>query len=131
MVLSPVTDLTLRGASWGTRAATDPFFVRDQAQSLVDAYLHGHDPADPLASPLYDTPQNLPPMRAHVGNEEVLLDDSLRYIEHALGAGVDAQGHVWEGMAHGFLSGVGRMDAPTEALRAIGAFLEQQLSAAR
>ena len=47
VVLSPVTDLTLGGASWRTRAATDPFFVRKQAQGLVDAYLKGQDPAYP------------------------------------------------------------------------------------
>ncbi len=131
VALSPVTDLTLQGASWKTRAAADPFFVQDQAQELVAAYLNGHNPADALASPLFGELNGLPPMRVHVGNDEVLLDDSLRYVEHALKAGVDAQVHVWEGMAHGFLSGVGRMNASTQALQLIGAFLTQHLTVAR
>ena len=52
-MLSPVTDLALTGASWETRAAADPYFLRSQAAELVRSYLGGHDPADPLASPLY------------------------------------------------------------------------------
>lgn len=35
---------------------------------------------------------------------------------------------VWEGMPHGFVAGVGRMHAATQALDAIGAFLAHQLS---
>jgi acetyl esterase/lipase len=31
VVLSPVTDLTLTGTSWETRAAADPYFIRSQA----------------------------------------------------------------------------------------------------
>jgi len=41
-------------------------------------------------------------------------------------AGVD----VWEGMPHGFLSGIGRWDAAGRALDAIGAFLTERLTAA-
>lgn len=130
VVLSPVTDLTLQAASWETRSVADPFFVRDQAKSLVDAYLKGQSAADAVVSPLFSSLNGLPPLRVHVGNDEVLLDDSLRYVERAIKAGVDAQVHVWEGMAHGFLSGAGRMDAATQALEAIGTFLTQHLTLA-
>jgi acetyl esterase/lipase len=34
----------------------------------------------------------------------VLLDDSRRYVERAVAAGVDATLDVWMGMAHGFVS---------------------------
>ena len=49
-------------------------------------------------------------------------------IERAVAAGVDAHVDVWEGMAHGFLSGIGTMDAPTQALDAIGEFLTGRLT---
>lgn len=52
VALSPVTDLALGGASWQAKAAADPYFTREQVQSLVDGYLAGHDPKDPAASPL-------------------------------------------------------------------------------
>ena len=109
--LSPITDLALAGASWETRAAADPYFLRAQAAELVGSYLAGHDPNDPLASPLYGDLTGLPPIRIHVGDDEVLLDDSLRYVERAVAAGVDARVDVWEGMAHGFLSGIGTLAA--------------------
>ena len=33
--------------------------------------------------------------RIHIGDDEVLLDDSLQYVERAVAAGVDAQADVW------------------------------------
>jgi acetyl esterase/lipase len=108
---------------------TDPYFIRSQAAELVHSYLAGHDPMDPLASPLYGELIGLPPIRVLVGDDEVLLDDSLGYVERAVAAGVDARVDVWEGMAHGFLSGIGKLAASTEALDVIGAFLADRLTA--
>jgi epsilon-lactone hydrolase len=127
VVLSPVTDLTLSGKSWETRAAADPYFTLPQARQLVRSYLGSHDAADPLISPLFGTLTGLPPIRVHVGDAEVLLDDSLRYVGRAIEAGVDATADVWSGMPHGFLAGVGRMTAADQALEAIGAFLSARL----
>ena len=131
VVLSPVTDLALTGTTWDTRAEADPFFIKSQVTELVRAYLGGHDPTDPMASPLYGELIHLAPIRVHVGDDEVLLDDSLRFVEKAVAAGVDAKVDVWEGMAHGFLSGVGNMNASNATLNAIGEFLEQRLNAVR
>jgi len=131
VVLSPVTDLALTGPSWETRAAADPYFTKPQVGALVAAYLNDHDPTDPSASPLYGDLHGLPPIRVHVGEDEVLLDDARRYGERAVAAGVDARVDVWQCMAHGFLSGIGRMAAATQALDAIGVFLEDRLTAAQ
>ena len=127
VVLSPVTDLTLSRRSWETRAAADPYFTKPQVTELVTAYLNGHDPFDPAASPLYGKLEGLPPIRIHVGEDEVLLDDALGFAERAVDAEVDAAVHVWECMAHGFLSGIGKLSASTEALAAIGTFLKERL----
>lgn len=128
-VLSPVTDLALTGSSWQSRAEADPYFVREQAEGLIQAYLNGHDPRDPMASPLYGSLVGSPPIRVHVGNDEVLLADSERLVERAVGAGVDARLDVWEGMPHGFLGGIGQMEAAAGALTAIGEFLSSRLAA--
>ena len=127
-VLSPITDLTLSGASWQTRMDADPYFTEQQAAGLVNAYLGDADPGDPMASPLFADLAHLPPIRVHVGDDEVLLDDSCRYVERAVAAGVDARIDVWKGMPHGFATGVGRLHAATQALDAIGTFLAKQLS---
>ena len=129
VVFSPVTDLTLSGESWTSRAEADPFFVRDQAEELIKAYLGRHDPADPHASPLFGSFAGLPPVRIHVGNDEMLRDDSLRYVERAVAAGVDAAVDVWEGMVHGFMGNAGHLEAADAALRNAGSFLADRLAA--
>jgi epsilon-lactone hydrolase len=130
VTLSPVTDLALSGASYETRAQADPYFLKPQAAALVRSYLGDADPKNPLASPLYGDLAALPPIRVHVGDDEVLLDDSRRYVERAVAAGVDATLDVWMGMAHGFTNGVGRVQAANQALDAIGSFLKERLTGA-
>jgi epsilon-lactone hydrolase len=129
VALSPVTDLTLSGQTWKTRAVADPYFIESQARELVRSYLNGADPTDPQASPLFGDLIGLPPIRMHVGDDEVLLDDTLRYVARAVDAGVDAKVDVWQGMPHGFVSGVGKLAAANQALAAIGAFLARRLDA--
>jgi acetyl esterase/lipase len=130
VALSPVTDLTLSGESWSTRAIADPYFTQPQAAELVRSYLDGDDPADPKASPLYADLKNIVPIRVHVGNDEVLLDDSIRFVERAVAAGVDARLDVWEGMVHGYLGSLGRLAASTETLQLISEFLNDRFARA-
>jgi acetyl esterase/lipase len=125
-VLSPVTDLTLSGATYQTRADADPLFTRPQVAELVHSYLGSADAKQPLASPLFGRLAGMPPTRIHVGDDEVLLDDSLRFVERAVAAGVDARVDVWMGMPHGFPA-IGRLKAAAESLDAIGAFLTERL----
>jgi epsilon-lactone hydrolase len=127
--LSPVTDLTLSGATYETRADADPLFTRPQVAELVRSYLGSADANDPLASPLQGCFSGLPPIRIHAGDDEVLLDDSRRYVERAVAAGVDARLDVWMGMPHGFVSSIGTVKASEQALDAIGMFLTERLQA--
>jgi acetyl esterase/lipase len=127
VALSPVTDLALTGESFDTRADADPYFTRSQAAGLVGSYLRESDPRNPLASPLYGDLSGLPPIRVHVGDNELLLDDSRRYVERAVIAGVDARLDLWMGMPHGFVTDVGRFAAARQVLSAIGVFLAERL----
>jgi acetyl esterase/lipase len=68
----------------------------------VQSYLRGADARHPLASPLLSQFSGMPATRIHVGDDEVLLDDSLRYVERAAAAGVDVRADVWMGMSHRF-----------------------------
>jgi monoterpene epsilon-lactone hydrolase len=128
VVVSPVTDLALTGETYQTRAEADPYFTKPQVAGLVAAYLGAIDPKNPLASPLYGDLRGLPPIRIHVGDDELLLDDSRRYVERAVAAGVDAEVDVWMGMPHGFVSGVREFEAARLALKQIGTFLTERLS---
>lgn len=53
----------------------------------------------------------------------LVRDDSVRIVDWALAAGVDAQLDIWEGMVHGFPGSIGQLSAAKHALKRIGAFL--------
>lgn len=127
--LSPVTDLTLSSQSYVTRGDADPYFTLPQVTELVRSYLGSTDPKLPLASPFYARPSGLPPVRIHVGDDEVLLDDSRRYVERAVAAGSDVRLDVWMGMPHGFAGGIGKLKASEKALDCLGMFLKEKLLA--
>jgi epsilon-lactone hydrolase len=92
-------------------------------------YLQGTDPTDPSASPLYGSlPRALPPIRIDVGDDEVLLDDSLRYAQRLRDANLNVAIHVWGGMPHVFPSALKRLSAAEAAMNDIGAFLRDCLT---
>jgi monoterpene epsilon-lactone hydrolase len=130
-VFSPVTDLALSGDSYETRAEAEPLFTRAQVAQLVQAYLRHTNPTNRLVSPLAGPLTGLPPVRVHVGDDEVLLDDSRRYFAKAIAADVDAKLDIWMGMPHGFIGRVGMLKAADRSMDAVGVFLAERLLAGR
>lgn len=126
VVMSPWTDLALSGASMETRAEADPLMTRESLAAAVRFYLGEHDPRDPQASPLYADLAGLPPVQIHIGEDEVLLDDSIRYGERLENAGGTVEVHTWEGMIHVFPSNIANLRSAKQALDYIGSFLRQQ-----
>lgn len=100
---------------------------RDELKKAADLYLKGDDPTDPRASPLYQPLGGLPPLLVHVGDDEILLDDSRRVVEAASSAGGEAALHIWEGMTHVFPSNLAQLQAARQAVDMAGAFLRQHL----
>ena len=98
VIFSPWTDLALTGASIESKALADPIFAKAALAGPAAAYLNGHSDHDPSASPLYADPAGMPPLQVHTGSEELLLDDTIRYVDRARAAGVDATAHIWNGM---------------------------------
>lgn len=127
-VMSPWTDLALTGASLSSRAEADPIFTRDVLRGFAVAYLDGRDATDPKVSPLYAHLAGLPPIDIHVGDDEVLRDDAVRYADRAGGAGVQVTLSIWTGMPHVFQTSVGQLVAAERSLAAIGDFLRQRLA---
>ncbi len=91
-------------------------------------YLAGHDAADPEVSPLYRNLSDHPALRIHVGEDEMLLDDARRYGARAAAVGADVKVETWKGMAHGFVSSVGRLAAADAALESFCLFLAQRIA---
>jgi epsilon-lactone hydrolase len=123
VVLSPVTDLTVSGASADERADEDPIFTPDMIRGIGAGYLAGADPRTPLASPLFGEFKGLPPLLVQVGTAEVLLSDSERLAETAAAAGVDVTLQVGEGLPHVYPIMAGTPEA-AEATREIARFLD-------
>jgi epsilon-lactone hydrolase len=127
VAVSPWTDLSVSGASMTTRASHDPMLTSEKMVAAASQYLAGADAKDPRASPLFSDVAGLPPVLIHVGNDEVLLDDSVRYAEWAERSGGNVQLHVWEGMIHVFTASITSLEAARTAMADIGAFLGKHL----
>lgn len=123
VALSPWTDLALTGESLRTRADADPYITSEGLAASAGRYLGSHDPRDPRASPLHGDLSGLPPVLIHVGDDEILLDDSLRYAARHANCSV----HVWTGMPHVFPANVGLLRASELALQDIGTFVSAHL----
>jgi acetyl esterase/lipase len=102
ILLSPWTDLEGTGESMVTRKELDPWLSPDSTRAVSAMYSGEHDLHHPLISPIYSDLTDLPPMLIHVGNDEILLDDSIRLAERAKNAGVDVTLKVWDDMWHVF-----------------------------
>jgi monoterpene epsilon-lactone hydrolase len=100
-LFSPATDLTGAGESWRSNRHRDAMFT-DALQNLGAFYLNGADPRDPRASPLFGDLEGMPPLLFHVGESELLRDDSVRFVDAAQAAGVRAELKIWDGAPHSF-----------------------------
>jgi epsilon-lactone hydrolase len=125
VTLSAWTDLAATGDSLRTRADADPWFSAQTMAPLIDLYLAGAPATHPLASPLYAKLNGLPPLLMHVGDAEILLDDTLRVAERAKAAGVDVTLEVFPELFHVFHLYAGLVPEATEAVARIGDFLRR------
>ena len=100
----------------------DPAGTRDQGR----LYLGGADPHTPLAAPLYADLSGLPPMLIHVGDAEVLLDDSTRLAARAKAAGVDVTLEVWPDMIHVWQFFAAILPEGQQAIDRIGRFVRER-----
>lgn len=128
VAMSPWIDISLSGESMVTRAHSDPILSRETLADAAALYL-GKVGADDGRLPRLDSDlSTMPPVRIHVGDDEVLLDDSLQFVRSAEDAGLDCEVHVWQGMTHVFPSSFAMLQAAAEALDDIGAFLVRRLT---
>ncbi|MFS0636146.1 alpha/beta hydrolase fold domain-containing protein [Mesobacillus foraminis] len=127
VLLSPWTDLEGTGNSMETRADADPRIRPVEARNTPSLYLGDLDRRDPVVSPIYADLTGLPPMLVHVGDDEILLDDSVRLVERAREAGVEVSFKIYDEMWHVFH----QFDMPeaAEAIAEIGDFVQERLGA--
>jgi acetyl esterase/lipase len=131
VAISPWTDLALTGESLRTRADVDVMIKPAGMPETVATYLAGADPRHPYASPLYADLHGLPPVLIHVGDAEVILDDSTRFAAKARAADVDVTLEVWPEMPHVWHAFAGLLPESDQAIERIGAWLNARWSGAR
>jgi acetyl esterase/lipase len=125
--ISPWVDLEGTGETMATRADVDLLVTAAGLKMMADHFLAGQDARHPLAAPLHADLTGLPPLYIQVGDEETLLDDSLRIAAKARDAGVDVTVDVFPEMQHVFQMGAGSVPEADEAIVRIGAYLRGRL----
>jgi epsilon-lactone hydrolase len=99
-LLSPWTDLAITGETIRTNARRDAYINGPAAAKTAALYFGSADPRNPLVSPLYADLHGMPPIIIHVGEREVLRDDSTRLAERIRAAGCEVVLSVWPVVPH-------------------------------
>lgn len=131
VAFSPCTDMTLSGLSHKTKAKADPCTPKGANETYTQYYVGRGNPMDPYVSPLFGDLRGLPPVLIQVGEDETLLDDSIRFAEKASEAGVDVILRVWKGMFHCFPLLAPMFREATEALDESCDFIKQKYDEAQ
>ncbi|PHR62244.1 MAG: esterase [Robiginitomaculum sp.] len=127
-LMSPWTDLEARGKSYETRSKLDPIHQRGMILRMAEIYLAGHDPKDPLASPLNADLNEFPPTLIQVGDRETVLDDARDFAQKLELAGIEVDCQVWDGMIHVFQQFPDILPEADQALAKISDFLISHLT---
>lgn len=130
VLISPFTDFTLGGASMRSNGWRDPMFSAKGMDQMGALYLRGTAADHPLVSPVYGDYRGLPPILAHVGSTELLLDDTKRVGRKARAQGVDFEVEVWADVPHVWHIWPFLPESQM-AVRRIGGFIRLHTQAAR
>ncbi len=107
--------------------AGDPLLHPAWMQQAVGLYCPaGLDRRDPGLSPVYADLTGLPPLLIQVGEDELLLNDSLRLAEQAKAAGVTVKLERYAGLWHVFQAHAGMLAVADLALARVAGFLQKQ-----
>ncbi len=89
IAICPLTDLTLSGPTVMANSGDDPAANRETLSNLVASYFQGHEPTDPMVSPLFADLADLPPVFLAAVEGEVLESDTTRFAQRARTAGAN------------------------------------------
>jgi len=131
VLFSPMTDLTVTGDSYTTKADADPNITAAAIRTRANDYLNGTgtDPADPLVSPIFADLTGLPPLLVQAGSHEVLLDDATQLATRAAANDVAVTLDITPGVGHVFQAFSAVLDEGDEALTRAGTFLQAHVQA--
>lgn len=123
LLMSPWLDLTCTSPTFASRAASDELFSLAAARQASEMYLQGHDPRDPLASPLHARLDRWPRTMVMTSTDEVLLQDSLAFAAMLALAGVPVTARFERGVPHAWPAVVPDLAQSIAALASMGEFV--------
>ncbi|MCK9277827.1 MAG: alpha/beta hydrolase [Methanoculleus sp.] len=126
VALSPAVDMLFLGESVIFNRETD-WLTPEYLAGMRDDYLAGHDPADPLASPLYADLAGLPPLLVQAGSGEVLIDGIAAFASTAELQGGSVTFDCAEGMFHCWQAFAAVLPEGAAAIDRVGAFVRRQV----
>ena len=100
LAVCPFADMTLSGESLRLADGKDPAANRDSLTFLAASYFQGHEPRDPLVSPLFGDFRLLPPLFLTAATNEALFDDTSRILHRAQAQGVDVTVELVDDSVH-------------------------------
>ncbi len=128
LLISPVTDPALQGESLDRRRAADPMIRGGWLRQGLAWY--GAPATAREHHPLEADLSGLPPVMIQVGDQEVLLDDSLRLAARLEHSGVECRLQVWQGRWHVFHLQSAWLRSAAQAIAELGAFADQLVQSA-
>lgn len=126
VLLSPAVDMLFLGESILLNRETD-WLMPEYLAGMRETYLAGHDPGDPLASPLYADHSGLPPLLVQAGSAEVLVDGIAAFVSTARRQKVPVTFDCAEGMFHCWQIFAGVLSEGAEAIERVGAFVRRHV----
>lgn len=130
VLASPWLDLACSGGSYKINEVHDPVMKPDKLFQMALTYLDGKSPSDPQYSPLAMPTAAfalMPPTLIHVGDTEIILDDSRTLQAKLLEAGAECELKEFRCVLHAWHGFFPLMPAAEEALLQAVHFLRTKL----
>jgi acetyl esterase/lipase len=102
--ISPATEMArLYGLPSRTaKMKQDPILPISVMYRVHELYVGDWDSSDPELSPLYADLKGFPPLYLLASDNEILLDDTLQFVQRAREAGIATQMDIWPTLPHAF-----------------------------
>ena len=102
VLFSPWTDMTASSESYQTNLMLDPVLDPYYIRKAASSYLAGSEETSPFVSPLFADLTGFPPTYIQVGENEILLEDSVQLHRHLLECNVFTRIDIFSNMWHVF-----------------------------
>jgi acetyl esterase/lipase len=127
--LSPWVDIARSGESMTTNEGVD-WVGKEMALRWGEWFSAGHDPSDPMISPLYADVHGLSPLYIQAGTGEILIDQVREFVHRAKQQGATICYDEWENMPHDFQAYGAAVPQAAEALARLADQIRQYTTAA-